>query len=177
MAEAQKKDAVSTLFAALDKDGSGEITRGEMARGMMGDLKKDVTKQLGANFFYQWNSFADLHKGAEADDGKIDIIEFRKWVGDRQIAIAEDAKIMALFDKLDKDGSKEISKKEMVKGLMGELKTDVEALMGKNFFYQWTEYADIAEGDNDAKVGPGEFTAWVKDRQKFLNSAPAEMAE
>ena len=82
--------------------------------------------------------------------------------------------------------------REMVKAMMGSMKAEVEEVMGKNFFYQWTEYADVAvleavtqsfdqmfgfqfieeseesQAMHDQKLGPGEFAAWVKDRQTFL---------
>jgi len=180
MAAAEQQDSVLALFQKLDKDNSGEITKGEMAQGLYGSLKGEVEEQLGKNFFYEWTEYADLTKfggGDSSHDSKIDIEEFRKWVGDRQKEIANEERIQALFEKLDTDDSNEITKGEMVKAMMGPLKADVEEVMGKNFFYQWTQYADVAilEGESeesqkmhDQKLGPGEFTAWVKDRQTFL---------
>jgi len=180
MAAAENQDAILALFQKLDKDNSGEITKGEMAQGLYGPLKAEVEEQLGKNFFYEWSEYSDLTKfggGDASHDSKIDIDEFRNWVGDRQKELANEEKIQALFEKLDKDGSGEITKGEMVKAMMGSMKAEVEEVMGKNFFYQWTEYADVAvleaeseesQAMHDQKLGPGEFAAWVKDRQTFL---------
>merc|ERR1719457_489938 len=104
-------------------------------------MKAEVEEQLGKNFFYEWSEYSDLTKfggGDASHDSKIDIDEFWKWVGDRQKELAKEEKIQALFEKLDKDGSGEITKGEMVKAMI------------------------------DQKLGPGEFAAWVKDRQTFL---------
>eukprot|EP00494_Astrolonche_serrata_P031524 UN31793 len=148
------------IFDTADKDKSGTLSIGELAKAMMNEQKDDIEKVLGKNFLYMF------HIMDKDNSRSIDFIEFKRWV--RTIrAEAEERKtekmvrgfLMKVYRRLDTDSSNAVTLKELSDGLKKEdVAMDVRKCLGSTFI----ECMGAIDYNADNKVTFPEFQDWVE---------------
>merc|ERR1719242_2024176 len=162
-------DFLKKTFEELDADKSGQLSLAELINAMKAK-SEDLTKALGNNFLYMMNSVDEDH------NRKVTFDEFNAWADKvyqaqalQVKAAAESAStkvkdaVASVFSQVDVDGSGTVSKIELMKALGGKAKTDLQNLMGKNFFYMYNS----ADEDQSGQISLPEFRGWV-DKVKAL---------
>lgn len=174
------------IFKKLAGD-AGTCTRSSLVKDM--HERKDVYNKLfGCGLVDDtWPDKEDAKEAAASGESgdarlnhKIDIAEFTEWIKERLDFLMRTLSVEELFKKIDSNNNNQISKGEMFKALMGDLKAELEMKMGKNFLFHWKDFQALDKMNGkeeftaeeqaiaDKTLDLKEFTIWVEDCRRNM---------
>ena len=108
-----EKEELRRLFDTIDDDGSGHISKEEFIDAVHNNknVKKFVSESHMLRKLVARKNFDDAFRKMDTDDGgEVTFVEFWKFMQQE----ADERNIRKLFKAIDKDGSKKITKEELI---------------------------------------------------------------